>query len=86
MLPIVVGDKYAPIIKILPHKTREELQDSDVFAYEAKSLMHAQVNKESLNVLSFKLMDVSGKKINFRPSIPTCLTLLFTKDQNKTVI
>ena len=81
--PVIVGNKYAPILKVLPHKILSEQEFKEPILYEPKNLNYIRVNREYLDQLHVSMRDVTGKEIDFEKDGVTSINLVFQKMTDK---
>lgn len=77
--PSIIGNQYAPILKIVPH---EDDSDSLMYHHEIKNLEYMNLKNTNFSILEFEIRDAAGNLIDFRQDYPTIVNLLFKKFEN----
>ena len=75
--PIIVGDSYAPILKVIPYKFKPETIENRVYLYTPEVLGFVKVSKSHFAEIFIRLMDISGSAIEFDSKTVTSINLVF---------
>lgn len=77
--PIIAGNIYSPILKVIAHKVRSELKFGEAYLYEPRQLSFVKVGEQRIARMAIELRDAAGLEINLLRSVETRMNLLFRK-------
>lgn len=76
--PLVIGNKYAQVLKIIPYSNGEEDENDDgVMKYEAPHLDFLPLSMNDRQILQFEMRNSAGELIKFQDPTEVLITLVF---------